>query len=268
MDESDLVYEKLIRVPSFLFDCKCLYNKLTSKCSPCSKLIISEEEISGNIHTFGNGGFVAKEMADRIYSTFSKSQILIFIRNQVDIIESSYKQYVRIGGTYNINDYLFQNKSFNYRYPTFDFRHFEYGRLISYYQKLFSKNNVFVYLYEDFEKHNDKFIKKLTDDLCISHIDLSLIRINKGLLATNLNILRIINKFTNTYSIYKDQVLYLQIYNTVLKILRSIDNRIQKHDIKTFISKNIKNYIEQYYVESNTRLKKIINHDISYHNYP
>lgn len=117
-------------------------------------VVLSEENLSGYIHNAGLHGLVGPEMARRIRETLPDAQIVIFIRNQVDAVRSSYCQYVSGGGTHGLRRYL---DTFGRRYgalrspfkaPAFALEHFEFDRLIAHYDALFGRRNVHVYPYE------------------------------------------------------------------------------------------------------------------------
>jgi hypothetical protein len=81
-------------------------------------------------------------IADRLRALFSDARILICIREQKKVILSCYNQYIKKGGAISISSYL--NVSDRTRVPLFDFRHFMYHRLISYYQQIFGRDRVLV----------------------------------------------------------------------------------------------------------------------------
>ena len=64
---------------------------------------LSSEELSGNPHS---GGYASKELADRLAAVFPEAKVLIVIREQKSMIVSTYKQYVKVGGTYSLANYL------------------------------------------------------------------------------------------------------------------------------------------------------------------
>ena len=69
-------------------------------------LIFCDEELSGNIHNGGLSGFLSKDVANKI-TDFENPKVVILIRNQYDIIVSSYLQYIKKGGNYSLDAYLY-----------------------------------------------------------------------------------------------------------------------------------------------------------------
>ncbi len=152
------IKDNFILTNSLDFDPKVIRNKFSK---PEKSLILSHELlVGGMIHTGGVNGIITKEFANRLYSVFPEAHIIIFIRNQVDHIASAYNQYIRDGGNFNINKYLYQN-SFNalnkFFFFSFDFLLFD--KIISFYKILFPKSHVHIFLYEEFKTSPQKFIE-------------------------------------------------------------------------------------------------------------
>ena len=106
--------------------------------------VLSSERLSGSPHS---GGYDSKQTAERLAATFPGARVLIVIREQVEMLVSVYKQYVKMGGSGTLRQYV-TSPSEDSRVPLFDFRFFEYHRLIGYYQNLFGAENVLVLPYE------------------------------------------------------------------------------------------------------------------------
>ena len=70
---------------------------------PGSVCVFSAERLCGNPHS---GGYDAAEMANRIRASFDEAKILIVVREQVAMLVSNYKQYVRMGGICGFEEYL------------------------------------------------------------------------------------------------------------------------------------------------------------------
>ena len=117
-------------------------------------VVISEENLSGYIHNGGLHGMVAPEMAHRIRAVLPDAHIVIFIRNQREIVRASYAQYVSGGGTFGLARYLDSHRHLRgaltrpWKAPAFEWTHFEFDRLIAHYDTLFGRGSVHVYPYE------------------------------------------------------------------------------------------------------------------------
>lgn len=120
--------------------------------------VLSNEDLSGNPHS---GGYASKELADRLAAAFPEARVLIVIREQKSMIVSTYKQYVKVGGTCSLVDYLQPPTYDRQRIPLFDWDHFKYHRLIKYYLCLFGRSRVLVLPYEFFREHPSDFISQI-----------------------------------------------------------------------------------------------------------
>ena len=119
--------------------------------------VLAMERLSGNLYF---GGYDNKEIADRLIDLFPNARILIVIREQKQIILSTYNEYVRASGPCSLKN-LVTEQIFPYRSPKFSLDHFAYHRLINYYIKLFGKSNVLVLTYEQFRSDPKSFVSQI-----------------------------------------------------------------------------------------------------------
>jgi len=119
------------------------------------RIVICEENIlKGDLIKIEHTAKILKEI-------ISNGKIIIFIRNQIDMIASRYMQYVKGGGTYSINRFLWGEEIMHpFNEPNFirRFHKLQYHKVIEIYIKHFSKKNVFIFLFEDFQACNKTFI--------------------------------------------------------------------------------------------------------------
>lgn len=129
--------------------------------------VICEENLSGYLHNGGLHGLMAPEAARRIKAVFPDAIIVIMIRAQPQMLAASYVQYVRGGGTYGARRYLLPDRyvqgasRHRYKAPRFAFEHFEYDRLVAYYDGLFGRQNVIVRTYEALQSDAATFMAEL-----------------------------------------------------------------------------------------------------------
>ncbi len=133
--------------------------------------IICEEDLCGH---YDNGGLLeslSKDVAYRISAVYPDAQIVIFIRNQLDMIRSTYLQYVRGGGTWSLSRFLspYARGSIYarrwYKKPMLSLDHFAYQHLIHHYQSVFGPSRVHVFCYEDFAADVPGFIERFAHRL-------------------------------------------------------------------------------------------------------
>jgi sulfotransferase family protein len=110
-------------------------------------------------HPF-SGGYDSKEIADRLKQVLPEGRVLIVVREQRSMIVSTYKQYVKAGGSAKLDQFL--NRPYqDWRVPTFDFAHFEYHRLIGYYRALYGPEAVLALPYERLIEDGRGFIEEI-----------------------------------------------------------------------------------------------------------
>jgi len=133
--------------------------------------ILSEEGLCGYQHNGGIDGIVTKEFAHRLKATFPDARIVIFLRAQPNVIVSLYQQYVRAGGTFGPQRYLFPKKHLKrpevvtYKQPRFDVDFFLYSRIVALYDELFGRENVHIFLFEEFRRGGMDFLRRFSDEL-------------------------------------------------------------------------------------------------------
>jgi hypothetical protein len=121
--------------------------------------VLSAERLSGNQDS---GGYDSVHVAEYLAATFPEARVLIVIREQADMLVSSYKRYVRNGGPGTLRQYGSPPWG-PPRPPHFDLSYFEYHRLIGLYRNLFGPESVLVMPYELLRDQPRTFLKRLGD---------------------------------------------------------------------------------------------------------
>ena len=85
--------------------------------------VVSLERLAG--HPF-SGGFDSKELAHRLTGVFPGARFLAVFREQKSMIVSTFKQYVKAGGTSSLERFIDPPRHRHVRLPQFDLHHFEY----------------------------------------------------------------------------------------------------------------------------------------------
>jgi len=120
--------------------------------------VTSHERLSGYPHS---GGYDSKEIAARLAAVIPEARILITIREQLSMLFSGYRQYVRDGGHCSVSQYLAPRRTGDSRVPCFRPEHYAYDRLIGVYQDLFGAPNVLVLPFEMFRDTPEHFVRSL-----------------------------------------------------------------------------------------------------------
>mgnify|MGYP003575636210 CR=1 FL=1 len=137
-------------------------------------IVICEEGLSGYLHNGGIMEAVTRTFADRLKAALPDADIVIVLRAQPAIIASTYQQYVRAGGTHSAKRHLFphafliRNHREQYKVPLQDVAHFDYLPIVRYYRQLFGEDRVHLFLFEDFARDRDGFLRGFSERLGVS----------------------------------------------------------------------------------------------------
>jgi hypothetical protein len=198
--ERQRVRDAFLNTTAFIFDPEQARESLQVDGRP----ILCEEDLCGH---YDNGGLLeslSKDLAFRIQAVYPDAQIVIFIRNQVDMIRSTYLQYVRGGGTYSLKRFIspygrgsIYRKRW-YKNPLLTLDHFAYQHLIHHYQSLFGPSRVQVFCYEDFAADTVGFARRFARhfDLDVPLDRLSYARRNESLGLVSLQLARLMGPFS------------------------------------------------------------------------
>ncbi|MCB0185272.1 MAG: sulfotransferase, partial [Caldilineaceae bacterium] len=126
---------------------------------PANKMpVIGMERLCGSPHS---GGYDSKEIADRLANLFPNAKVLIVIREQHQMILSTYNQSVKGGNSMTLHEYITESQSGRYAVPHFDRARFCYHHLINYYIARFGRANVLVLPYEQFCTTPRTFVEQI-----------------------------------------------------------------------------------------------------------
>ena len=124
--------------------------------------VISSEMLSGNPLL---GGVGSVEFADRLREIVPDARILISIRDQMTILPSVYLQYLLRGGTMTPKQFFQRRDDYDLGFGYFPYcfspEHFEYDRLVKYYQDAFGPERVFVLAQEQLGSDVDQAMSDL-----------------------------------------------------------------------------------------------------------
>jgi hypothetical protein len=185
-----------------------------------------------------------------------QAKVVIFLRNQIDFYVSGYVDYVKKGGTHSpakLIDALF-NKTYS---VPLDF--LEYDKILDLYSGLFGRENVHVFLYEEFQENNQEFISKYSQVFDLHCKDeLNFRRRNEKLRMRLFCLIKFTNKFTRR--LVKEKNYYFHIPGLYALINKNLSrlNRCRvfgsKPENKTYLSDKDIQTINDYFRESNSRL--------------
>jgi len=215
-------------------------------------MLFSNEQLTGHhIKTeFPNRTQIARRL-----KAAGVNKIIITIRNQSDVLESSYKQYIKSGGVLKISKFFDLNNNLN---PILYIDYFNYVKIIELYSEIFGLENVKILQFEDIFSKNTTFYNQLASFLKVENIDFKNspeLKVNKSLSNFSTKLLRVINHFT--YHSYSPSSLISKKLSSVFfyKTLRLINS--PKNE-KKLISK-YENEIYSHFLGSNSLLKERYN---------
>jgi hypothetical protein len=236
-------------------------------------VVLSEENLSGYIHNGGLHGLVGPEMARRIKAVLPEARIVIFVRNQPDVIRASYSQYVAGGGTYGLDKYLHTYARVHgalrapFKAPAFEWEHFEYDRLIALYDAAFGRENVFVYLYE-WLRQPESLFARLEADLGIrfprgvaDRRGANVSHSEKGMEG-----LRAANRFTRQSVANKDWLIDPPGGHALRNVVRFFLKAVPGEPFR--LPKRVVDDIRAYYAPSNHRLTELRDLPLAEFGYP
>jgi len=232
--------------------------------------VLSDEEFSGNIHTAGNGRSITYETIERISGIeVADVYVLVFIRDQIDMIDSCYRQYVKKGGTTSFINYINPEKKgrLRHRFPGFSLSHFKYDDVIEHCLSRFDKNHVIAFSYEQFKNNPDVIISRLSrtfeTDFPINETE-NVVIVNKSLSNVAVSLARISNTFFSADPISNRTMVPIPwLAKAFVKLWLLIDTLFPRSLFRTsYVSNDRKNELARYYEFSNARTRELTGIDV------
>jgi hypothetical protein len=189
------VVRREILVPSpFAFDARAARRAVLGR--GADRVILSEEELVGNLHTGGLHGAMSREIAERLARAFPDARVVMLLRSQLDMIASAYKQYVESGGTGGIHRFL-RPARLPHKRPGFSLDFLDYDAHVTRYEALFGRDAVHVHPFEELRRDGRAFAARLAGELELEldAEELSTSPRNVGLRRGTRRLLRVLNHF-------------------------------------------------------------------------
>jgi hypothetical protein len=221
--------------------------------------VISHERLSGNPHS---GHYDAREIAYRLHEFIPGARILLCIREQMGLMASCYKQYIRIGGIKKLKDYLLPVR--DYRVPLFDWRFYEYHKIIQLYFGLFGAHNVRVLLLEELKNNPELFFESLSRIMDIpfdDRHDIGKIH-NPGIADNEIEYVRLTNFFCPSMNTVRDPNIFSEnflnrlLYKQITLSRRKLTSRCRN------IEEEVRDIFAGTFRQSNFRTGGLISKDL------
>ncbi|MGB1249596.1 MAG: sulfotransferase domain-containing protein [Candidatus Promineifilaceae bacterium] len=274
------VMQHFIRPHSLDFDvhscCNYVHRTLDTVAEKDGFTVLSHERLSG---TPFFGGHDSVELANRLRSVFRQPKILIVIREQTQMIRSTYAQYVKKGGTLSLQRYIAIGKKTRHL-REFELLRFQYHRLISHYQRKFGADNVLVICYEQIVPNPRLYIQQILEfcGLPLSKEAIQMLPfgspLNTSMSQSSVQLLARLNHVISRRSAINPSPMVelsgLKYGRSVLGTMRTLDQLVP-HRLKVAsmyrTMKNIEEQIGDLYVASNQETTKLIGIDLAKYGY-
>ena len=222
-----------------------------------SNHILCEEEII-NIKS----GLSVEDKAKRLKLIFDNPKIIIFIRNQFDILESKYSEFLKSGGSLSFEELI------NHLFKIGKIRQWNYYNQINIYNDIFGKENVNLFLYEDFNSNNMKFILNYSK---LMEFEVNIDVINTSVKNPSINKMLIpVYRKTNAIAKIIDKKRTSYISRTLQFGYKRISNIFRHNKINSdkLLSDETYNKVHNYFEDSNRKLISELGLDIKKYHYP
>ena len=212
-----------------------IINKLDNK----KTIVIADESLI--TASFNNQERTAKRLK---YIFNNNIKIIFTIRNQIDLLKSRYKFFIKKAKSKNklidFNDWVYENYSKDSRLSADNVCQIDFANIIQLYEKIFDKSKIKIFTFENFKKDQNKTVAEIfkfcsNDKLILKDLKIDSIHLRQGIK-------------TNEYIFKKISLNYSTLYNNIKAILPK--------KVKLFIKKEFLNYNRKLFVTNKT--KKII----------
>lgn len=257
------LFQDVIYLDDLDFD-TAKWQKEFTAISENSTSLFSQEALTGAPFTYK--GLNRSRIVGRL-KQLGFTKIIITIRNQEDMLDSLYRQYVYQGGVMKFKDFLNMDGKWNHYIRAFNLDYLKYDRLIKLYFEQFGKANVLVLPQEMLKSDREGFLKKVMDFIGTEPPDVALNkRSNESMSNLSTHLLRLINHFTFN-SQRPNQLLSNRIgTKPIKKLFQAI---LDPYFFKFFSNKDsylkerYRKQLADYYAQSNKELDEITDLNLS-----
>ncbi|MDX1748554.1 MAG: hypothetical protein R3324_21690 [Halobacteriales archaeon] len=190
-EPSSRVLGTLIRDDDTIFDAEEVAARVRERTGGASRALFSYEGLTGADY---RSGFVNRTQIARRLKRVGFHRVLVSIRNQFDVLESAYREYVRSGGVVGFREYVGLVPDRPLRLHP---RYFQYDLIYDLYASVFGRPNVLVLQYEHLD--HPGFAETLRDFLGVEAVEVGKGRpVNVSLSYEKTQFLRVSNHLTHS----------------------------------------------------------------------
>ncbi len=252
------IFPDLIYLDELDYDKTDVKKRLDKMMAPGDNLLSFESLVGAPFIYKGQG----RSLIPARLNELGFGKVIITIRNQVEMYDSLYRQYVIQGGVMSFRNFLNADKKWNYYVRAFNPGYLYYDLLIEKYQAQFGKENVLILEQEGLKRDKNQFldqIQKFTNSQLLENRPTGR-KVNKSMSNLSIRVLRIVNHFIFTSQKPNNLIWNAISTRNVSRIFIAILEPFFFNFIssrKSFLSPEDKQYIEKKYAESNSRLKTL-----------
>lgn len=237
------------------------FTDLALECDKAGKrAVFSSERLVGNVLT---GHYDMQAIAIRLNKVFDQPRIMLMIRNQMPLIASIYRQYLKVGGSKTFEQFIQPGEG---RIPVFDWRAYEFHRLVEFYQELFGRENLFVVALEQITADPEIVLQNMCKFFDVEYCPPSSTKAqNKGLTDNRLKVRRRIN------SVFRPKMPNLRDSGRpglsregiLFRMANGLEQRGLFDDENTNLIEEVESNFSGKYAKSNRRLAELIDFDFA-----
>lgn len=235
-------FEDLMHRDDTVFDISGLRRRLARACDGRDSVLFSYEPLTGE----PLDGFVNRTVIANRLKLLPFDKVVITIRNQFDVLESAYKQYVKSGGLLRFQEYVhFDGPSRRCLDPAY----FDYDSIYRLYADLFGRANVLVLQYENLG--DVAFLDALSAFLeigPIEGIDYGT-AVNPSLSHAKTKVLRIVNHLIVPARLVTKRISPSFFYRQLARLPA-------RNGSRSFLDTTMRGVVADFYRASNERLRK------------
>ena len=264
--EHPVLWEELMLPPGLEFDagrCRAFMQGLVDEAAGRDLLpVFSSERLSGNPHS---GGYDAAVMADRLRDCLDDARILVVIREQKAVLASNYKQYIKMGGTCRLEEYL--SAPFDGRVPLFRLDNFAYQHLVSYYRDSFGPDKLLVLPYEWLRAAPRRFADELLAFMGLAAVelpdDLFVQGVNVSMNDLQLRLKRWANHFSGNDSLHPVKPMAPRLAEWCVSRIDALAESefARRHDAR--IGDRVAAVVGDHYRDANRELQQLVPFDLA-----
>lgn len=228
--------------------------------------VISHEALSGQP---GGGRYYADRVVRRLHATFPEARIVIGTRSQKKLLVSLYYQYVKMGGTMPVTQFVTgPSTRIGFR-PRVRLEHFEYDLMLDLYRRHYGADDILLLPMELLARDPGAYTRRLLDFAGLPEASLAPAPAeNVRRAPVTMQLERFFNRFIPhpdpRPERYRDYSLAYRAKNRALRVFETLPGvaRMGKAE-QDRISAHIDTVVGDYYAESNARLAGMVDLDMA-----